>query len=121
MKLGYLISSIAAGIAVVLSIWLLVVSASNQRLQGDLQKQQQELQAQQQQAQLQYQQVQAQQERINAGNQLTQQIGPEVLKDLGTVAVQNKNEKIKQLLSKYGLTVNESAAAGGATPKPATP
>jgi hypothetical protein len=120
MKVGNIISSVAAGAAVILSVWLLFLNTSFQKLQGQAQQQQQELQAQQQQAQLQYQQVQAQQERINAGTQLAQQVGPAVLKDLGTVAVQNKNDKIKKLLGKYGLTVNEGGAAA-ATPKPATP
>lgn len=123
MKLPAILSTVAAGLCLALSAWLFVVSGSNSKLQGELQKQQTELQSQQQEVQLQQQQLQAQQQQINAGTQLAQQIGPSVLRDLGALAVENKNEKIKKLLSKYGVTLQENPAtpAPGATPKPATP
>jgi len=121
MTLPAILSSASAAICVGLSIWLFVASTSNHALQSDFQKQQQELQTQQQQVQLQQQQLQQQQEQINAGAQLAQQIGPQVLNDLGTVARANNNEKIKKLLSKYGVSLKEESEAPASTPKPATP
>ena len=121
MKIPAILSSVSAAVCVGLSIWLFIASASNHSLQSEFQKRQQELLTQQQQVQLQQQQLQQQQEQISAGAQLAQQIGPAVLNDLGTVARTNNNEKIKTLLSKYGVTIKDEAAAGAATPKPATP
>jgi len=53
---------------------------------------------------------QVQQKKIEAGVQLAQQVGPSVLNDLGLVARDNKNDKIKKLLEKYGVTINDKAA-----------
>lgn len=119
MKPPTILSVAFAAISLLLSVWLFVASGTNQGLQGELQKKQDEIQTQSQQVQLQQQQLQAQQEQINAGVQLAQQIGPAVLKDLGAIAIQNKNEKIKKVLSKYGVTINEQAAKPAASPAPA--
>lgn len=115
MKFSSVLSVAAAGLCLVLSIWFFFATSQNQKLQSDLQRKQQTLQTRTQAFQLQQQQAQAQQEQINAGTQLAQQVGPAVLKDLGTVAIQNKNENIRSLLLKYGVTISE------ATPAPATP
>ncbi len=114
MKLPVLISTTVAGICLLLSIWLFVESHTNQNMQGELQQKQQELQTVQQEVQLQQQQLQAQQEQINAGTQLAKEVGPAVLRDLGSLAVQSKNEQIKKLLAKYGVSIKEDAA----TPTP---
>jgi signal transduction histidine kinase len=72
-------------ILAIVGIWL---SRSNQGLQNQLQDQQNE---------------------INRGN-LTQQIGTNILRDMGSVAL--KNDKMKELLGKHGfnVTVNPSPA-----------
>src|SRR5688500_5612828 len=123
MKATGILSTAIAAICVLLSIWLFVANAANQTLQGELQSKQQQVQTQQQQAQAQQQQFQEQEQKISAGNQLAQQIGPAVLRDLGSFAVQKKNERIKKLLAKYGVTVKENEAAPDAagTPAPAAP
>ena len=115
MKFSSVLSVAAAGLCLALSIWFFFATSKNQSLQSELQRKQQTLQTRTQAVQLQQQNLQAQQEQINAGTTLAQQIGPAVLKDLGTIAVQNKNEKIRSLLLKYGVTISES------TPAPATP
>lgn len=101
------LSTAAGAICVVLSVVLFMKSSSIQGLQANLQKQQQELQTQQQAAQLQQQQLQTQQQQINAGTQLAQQVGPAVMNDLGLLARDNKNEKLRKLLEKYGLKIDE--------------
>jgi hypothetical protein len=105
----------ATTICLALSVVLFFANNANQALQGELVTKQQDLQTQQQAVELQKQQLQVQEQDINRGNQLAQQVGPAVLRDLGTVAVQNKNEKIKKLLAKYGVTLKEPEA----TPAPA--
>lgn len=112
-------SSAAGAACVVLSVIFFFKSTSVQALQASLQKQQQELQTQQQAAQLQQQQLQTQQQQINAGSQLAQQVGPAVMNDLGVLARDNKNEKLRKLLEKYGLKIDEGTAAP-ATAAPGT-
>jgi hypothetical protein len=115
-----------AGLCVLLSIWLFLANAANQTLQGELQNKQQQVQTQQQQAQAQQQQFQEQEQKISAGTQLAQQIGPAVLRDLGALALQKKNDRVKKLLAKYGVTFKENEPAPGAAsttnaaPTPAT-
>lgn len=121
MNVSAFSSIAAAGTSLALSVWLFVTSGQNQKLQGELQKKQQELQAEQQEVQLQTQQIQAQQDQINAGIRLAQEVGPAVLRDVGNLSVQNKNESLKKLLAKYGVTIEEKAPAEDAKSKPANP
>jgi mannitol-specific phosphotransferase system IIBC component len=124
-RVPFILSVASAALCLVLSVWLFFTASANQGLQSELQKRQQELQNQQQKVQLQQQQLQAQQQQIEQGNVLSQQVGPAVLRDLGSLAVQNKNEKIRGLLAKYGFTISEAtpaptgSAAAAATPAPA--
>jgi hypothetical protein len=108
-----LISTASAGLAVILSLWFLVGTWSNQSAQRRLQGQQDEIQSRQLAIQSQQQQLQAQQQQIDAGAQLANQVGPAMLRDLAELSVTNKNKKITELLKKYGLEVN--------TNQPATP
>ena len=116
MKFSSVLSVAAAALALLLSVWFFFVTTKNQSLQSDLQRKQQTIQTRTQAVQLQQQQLQAQQEQINAGTTLAQQVGPAVLKDLGTRAIQNKNDNIRTLLSKYGVTISEATPAPA--PKP---
>ena len=116
-----LVSTTLCGICVVLSAIFFIKSSSVQGQQADLQKRQQELQTQQQAVQLQQQQMQTQQQQINAGSQLAQQVGPAVMNDLGLLARDNKNEKLRKLLEKYGLKIEEQTPATQATPAPKQP
>jgi ABC-type microcin C transport system permease subunit YejB len=76
---------------------------SNQSLQRGLQNQQDEIQAHQLTIQSQQQQLQAQQQLIDSASQLANQVGPSVIRDLATLQLQNKNQKIAALLKKYGI------------------
>ena len=101
MKIPFYISVTASALCLILSIIIFAVGNSNQSLQAEVQKQQQALQV--------------QQEEINAGNQISQQIGPNLLRDMAASSV--KNEKMKALLAKHGYNVQVKEPAPG-TPAP---
>ena len=105
------LSTTAATLTLVLSVWFLAGSASNNDLQGKLQNKQGEIQTLQQSVQLQQQQLQAQQQQVEAGTKLAEQVGPAVLRDLANLQVQNKNARISALLKKYGIEVKENATS----------
>jgi len=109
MKIPYYISIAASALCLILSIMVLAVGNSNQGLQDEVQKQQEALQAKQQ-------ALQTQQEEINAGNQISQQIGPNLLRDMAASSV--KNEKMKALLSKHGYNVQVKDGPAAGTPAP---
>ena len=69
------------------------------------------LYAQQEEIQKQQQEIQKQQEQINVGNQIAQQVGPNLLRDMATASL--KNDGIKAVLRKHGYSVE---AAPGGTP-----
>jgi hypothetical protein len=109
MKIPFYVSLASTGLCLLLSIIIFAVGNSNQSIQAEVQKQQLELQK--------------QQEQINTGNQISQQVGPNLLRDMATSSV--KNEKMKALLAKHGynVTYNPPASPAAATPipKPAAP
>lgn len=101
MKIPFYISVSASALCLVLSVIIFAVSNSNHSLQTQVQKQQQALQV--------------QQDEINAGNQISQQLGPNLLRDMAAASV--KNEKMKTLLAKHGYNVQVKEPAPG-TPAP---
>jgi ribosomal protein S16 len=109
MKIPFYVSVASSALSLVLSIIIFTVGNSNQSLQTEVQKQQLELQK--------------QQEQINTGNQISQQVGPNLLRDMATSSV--KNEKMKALLAKHGYNVEykppASPAPGASAPAPARP
>src|SRR5215207_8741761 len=107
MNPSAILSTLSGLAALVLSIVFYFKSSHVQSLGSDLQMKQQEAQEKQQSLQVQQQSFQAQQQQIQAGMQLAQQVGPAVLNDLGVLARDNKNEKIRKLLEKYGVTVSD--------------
>ena len=114
-----LLSIGAAGVSLVLSIWLLISGMSNQSQQGKWQEQQQELLNHQQTLATLQQKAQLQQQQVQSAKYLAEQVGPAVLKDIGGVVIQKKDEKLKSLLAKHGVQVQESTPAPG-TPAPRT-
>jgi hypothetical protein len=122
-SLPFLVSTGASAISLILGIWLFALGGTNQSLQNELQKKQQDAQTQQQVLQTKQQQYQVQQEQINQGNQISQQVGPAVLRDMAERSI--KNDKIKKILSSHGYNVelkDEAKAPGAAaTPAPSTP
>jgi len=111
-----LLSIVSGLLALLLSVVFYFKSSSVQGLSEDLQKQQDTLASEQRSFQTKQQVFQGQQQQVQSAMQLSQQVGPQVLNDLGLLARENKNDKIKKLLEKYGVTINEAPAA---TPKPA--
>ncbi|MFY8268179.1 MAG: hypothetical protein ACOVLK_02170 [Terrimicrobiaceae bacterium] len=108
----HIISLSAGALALLLSLWFLVGTWSNQSLQLGLQKQQDEIQARSLTIKNQQQQLQTQQQQIDSGAQLANQVGPAMIRDLAALQVENKNTKIAALLKKYGI----EAAPGTPTP-----
>lgn len=110
MKIPFYISVVASSLCLVLSVIVLAIGSSNQGLQEEIQKKQQALQSQQQ-------ALQAQQVEIEAGAQINQKLGPELLRDMAASSV--KNEKMKALLAKHGynVQVKDTPAAGTPAPK----
>ena len=106
-----LISTASAGLALLLSLWLLIGTWSNHSSQRSLQAQQDEIQSRQLAIQSQQQQLQAQQQQIDAGAQLANHVGPAMLRDLAEISVAKKNKKITDLLKKYGLEVSADQPA----------
>ncbi len=126
MRLPALLSFVGAVIGallcLVLSIWLFAASSTVQAFQADLQHRQTDLQTEQTQFQSKQQILQAKQQLLNTAQAVSEKVGPAVIADLQTLAVQNKNDKIKNLLAKYGVKVEEAPAAApkpaASTPKP---
>ena len=107
MNPAAILSTFSGLACLVLSVLFYFKSAGVQARSAELQKQQQQVQERQQALQVKQQDFQNQQQQINAGAQLAQQVGPAVLNDLGVKARDKKNDKIKKLLEKYGVTLNE--------------
>jgi hypothetical protein len=120
MNIPQFLPAAASALGLLLSIWLFISNSTNSGLQEELRKKQDTLQGEQQAVQIENQKLQAQQEQITTGIRLAQEVGPAVLKDVAGLAVQNKNEPLKKLLGKYGITIQEgSDAAKTEPPKPA--
>jgi hypothetical protein len=115
MNPAAILSTVSGLLCLALSVVFYIKSAGVQARSAELQKQQQQIQDRQLTLQAKQQDFQNQQQAINAGAQLAQQVGPAVLNDLGVKARDNKNDKIKKLLEKYGVSINEKAAEA---PKP---
>lgn len=115
MNPAAILSTVSGLVCLALSVVFYFKSAGVQARSAELQVQQQKIQERQQALQVKQQDFQNQQQQINAGAQLAQQVGPAVLNDLGVKARDNKNDKIRKLLEKYGVTVNEQ---GTGAPKP---
>jgi|GEM_PF-1232924 len=129
-SLPFLIATGASALSLLLGVWLFFLSGTNQSLSGTLQQRQQEVQTQQQALAIKQQTLQAQQEQINAGNQISQQVGPALLRDMAAASI--KNDKIKKILTTHGYTVEvkdepkpgapaTAPAAAPSAPKPTVP
>jgi hypothetical protein len=114
MNPAAILSTVSGLLCLALSVVFYFKSAGVQSRSAELQKQQQKVQSQQQSLQVKQQEFQNQQQQIESGVQLAQKVGPAVLNDLGIKAKENKNDKIKKLLEKYGVSLKEEDAA----PKP---
>lgn len=111
------IFSISTGaIALILGAWLFFASLGNTSKQAQLLSLQEEVQAKTAIVQKQQRDLQIQQQEIESGAQLAQQTGPSVLRDLATLQVENKNERIGELLQKYGLEVKMNTEPQSPTP-----
>ena len=119
-SLPFIVATGASALSLLLGIWLLFLSGTNQGLQSNLQKLQQEVQSQQQVLQVKQQQFQAQQEQINTAQQISQQVGPALLRDMAVASI--KNDKIKKILTSHGYNVElKDEPKDGKTPAAATP
>ena len=118
-SLPFVIATGASALSLLLGLWLFFLGGTNQGLQNDLQKFQQEVQSQQQILQVKQQQFQVQQEQINAAQQISQQVGPALLRDMAVASI--KNDKIKKILSSHGYNVEQKDEPKDGKPAPASP
>jgi hypothetical protein len=90
MKPSYYYTSLAlSALCAILSLSVLILGSSTRHLQSDVQK----LQA----------QYQNQQEQINAGVTISQQVGPNLLKDMASVT---DDAAMKAVLAKHGYNAS---------------
>lgn len=106
----FFITLTLASISLVLSIVVIWQGQSSISLQNQVQQKQIELQT----------EVQKRQDEINRGNQ-SQQIGTNLLKDIAAASYDPakgtvKNEKLKDLLTKNGITVTVNQPSPSPTP-----
>ena len=115
----------ASAVTLALSIWLLLTGSTSASRQTRLQEKQKELQSQQLQFQTQQLKLQEIQTRVNQTNAFAQQVD-QVIRDLATLSLQKKNEKIRGVLDKYGIKFQAqdgaaSSSTGATTTPAATP
>jgi|GEM_PF-2049511 len=109
----FIITLILASICLVLSLLVFLLGKSGSSLGNTVQQRQIEIQA----------EVQKRQDEINRGSQ-SQQIGTNLLKDIAGASIDSasgkvKNEKLKELLTKNGITVTVNQNPNSQpTPKP---
>jgi len=118
-SLPFLIATGASALSLLLGVWLFFLSGTNQSLSSVLQQRQQEVQTQQQALSVKQQTLQAQQEQITAGNTISQQVGPALLREMAVASI--KNDKMKKILTKYGYNVEMTDEAKPGAPVPAIP
>jgi hypothetical protein len=116
--------TVASALCVVLSLWFVIQTMSirsgreallkqqetNRKLQQDVEKQNEEAQRQtkvfqttQGIAQIRQGDLQSQQRTIETGATVAQKFGPPILREIGFLAADRNNEKLKNLLSRYKL------------------
>jgi hypothetical protein len=99
----FLLSSLLALVAVILSIVSFGAAQTNNTLQAELLKKQSEIQDLTQVVTLQNQEYQRQEQIIQTGAQVAQKLGPQILRDMGYFVAKNKNEKLKAAMMKQSL------------------
>lgn len=99
----FLLSSLLALVAVILSVVSFGAAQTNNSLQAELLKKQSEIQDLTQVVTLQNQEYQRQEQVIQTGAQVAQKLGPQILRDMGYFVAQNKNEKLKAAMMKQNL------------------
>ena len=101
MKIApFLISSVLALVAVILSVLSYGAAQTNNGLQAELLKKQSEIQDLTQVVTLQNQEFQRMSETINTGAQVAQKLGPPILRDMGYFAAK-KNKDLLGIMKKY--------------------
>jgi hypothetical protein len=109
MSIPSLASIASTFVAVILSVWLFFSAGGTQNLAKELQGKSEELQTQQQAVQTQQQIAQLEQQDIQKVNAY-QQMVPPVMADLRAVALKEKDGRIRNLLIKYNVNMDEKPA-----------
>ena len=115
-----LLSIVSGALALLLSVIFYFQNSNVQSRSGELQEKQEALNNEQRNFQNQQQIFQAAQQRVQNTNQLMQ-VGNQVLTELAVKGRDTRNEKIKKLLEKYDLKLQEAPAEtpkAADTPKP---
>jgi hypothetical protein len=99
----FIVSTIVAAVAFVLSIINYTNGNNNIALQAELQKKQNEVNELKDAIEIQQKEYQRQSKVIQDGAAIAQKAGPPILRDIGLLATKNKNEKLKMLLVRQKL------------------
>jgi hypothetical protein len=102
-------STIAAGLAVFLASWLLFQTRANNRWQLALEDKQDRIQALQASIQQGSVNLQAQQQQLDTARQLSEQVGPAILRDLAELGSKNSNIALAVFLQKHGVEFRPNA------------
>jgi hypothetical protein len=99
----FIVSTVVAAVAFVLSIIHYTSGNANITLQAELQKKQNEVNDLKDAIEIQQKEYQNQSKIIQDGAAIAQKAGPPILRDIGLLATKNKNEKLKMLLVRHKL------------------
>lgn len=97
------LSALATGLALAMSLWLAFGTLGNAKLQEGVRAKEAEIQTLRSNIQALEQRLQAQQQEIDTTNQLANQIGPAILRDLVDLQAKNGNIALAVFLQKHGV------------------
>lgn len=112
--------TLAAVLALVLSLWIVFQTFDNSKMQRGIQSKQDQIQAMESEIQNLQQRLQSQQQQIDSATQLANQAGPAILNELANLQLKNNNIALSVFLQKYGVQVRNPAPQPVA-PSPAKP
>lgn len=101
--------TLAAVLALVLSVWIVFQTFSNGKLQQGIEAKQDGILSAQGEIQNLQQQLQAQQQQIETANQLANQVGPAILNELASLQMKNNNIALAVFLQKHGVQLQNNA------------
>jgi SMC interacting uncharacterized protein involved in chromosome segregation len=97
------LSAFAAALPLAMSLWLAFATLGNARLQEGGRAKEEEIQTLRSKIQALEQRLQEQQQQIDTTNQLANQIGPAILRDLVDLQAKNGNIALAVFLQKHGV------------------
>ena len=110
--------TLAAVLALILSLWIVFQTFDNNKLQQSIQAKEEAIQLIQTEVQGIQQQLQAQQQQIESANQLATQAGPAILNEIAALQLKNNNIALGVFLQKHGVQIRNPAPQSSTPPSP---